>query len=759
MTENLDEAALEYHRAPKAGKLEVVATKPLANQRDLALAYSPGVAAACRAIVGDPGEAMNLTARSNMVGVVTNGTAVLGLGAIGPLAAKPVMEGKAVLFKKFAGIDAFDIEIDETDPGKMVEIIAALEPTFGAINLEDIKAPECFVIEGELRKRMNIPVFHDDQHGTAIVTGAAVVNGLRVIGKSIEDVRLVSTGGGAAGIACLNLLVSLGLLKENITLVDHVGVVYEGRKEAMDPHKERYAIDTEARTLDQVIDNADIFLGLSAPGILTPDMVKRMADKPFILALANPDPEINPDQAKAVRPDAVIATGRSDYPNQVNNVLCFPFIFRGALDVGATTINEEMKLATVKAIADLAMAESSEIVADAYRGEDLKFGPEYLIPKPFDLRLIVEIAPAVAKAAMESGVATRPIEDFEAYKERLGRFVFRSGMLMKPVFDAAAREPKRLVYAEGEALRVLRAVQVVVDDGLAKPILVGRPDVISSRIAKLGLRLKAGRDMEVVNPEDDPRYADYCNTYLGLMERKGTTPDDARTIIRTNTTVIAAIMVKRREADAMICGTYGQYNWHLRHVLDVIGLKEGVRDASALSVLIMPTGTFFLCDTHVTPDPSAEDLVEMTLLSADVIRNFGVTPKVALLSHSSFGTSDTASARKVREAVSLLAERAPDLEVDGEMQGDAAMDEALRERIFPNSRLSGQANLFVLPNLDAANCAFTLLKALGKGLPVGPILVGAAKPVHILIPSVTARGIVNMSAVAVVNAQSAGASS
>ncbi len=759
MTENLDEAALEYHRAPKAGKLEVVATKPLANQRDLALAYSPGVAAACRAIVGDPGEAMNLTARSNMVGVVTNGTAVLGLGAIGPLAAKPVMEGKAVLFKKFAGIDAFDIEIDETDPGKMVEIIAALEPTFGAINLEDIKAPECFVIEGELRKRMNIPVFHDDQHGTAIVTGAAVVNGLRVIGKSIEDVRLVSTGGGAAGIACLNLLVSLGLLKENITLVDHVGVVYEGRKEAMDPHKERYAIDTEARTLDQVIDNADIFLGLSAPGILTPDMVKRMADKPFILALANPDPEINPDQAKAVRPDAVIATGRSDYPNQVNNVLCFPFIFRGALDVGATTINEEMKLATVKAIADLAMAESSEIVADAYRGEDLKFGPEYLIPKPFDLRLIVEIAPAVAKAAMESGVATRPIEDFDAYKERLGRFVFRSGMLMKPVFDAAAREPKRLVYAEGEALRVLRAVQVVVDDGLAKPILVGRPDVISSRIAKLGLRLKAGRDMEVVNPEDDPRYADYCNTYLGLMERKGTTPDDARTIIRTNTTVIAAIMVKRREADAMICGTYGEYNWHLRHVLDVIGLKEGVRDASALSVLIMPTGTFFLCDTHVTPDPSAEDLVEMTLLSADVIRDFGVTPKVALLSHSSFGTSDTASARKVREAVSLLAERAPDLEVDGEMQGDAAMDEALRERIFPNSRLSGQANLFVLPNLDAANCAFTLLKALGKGLPVGPILVGAAKPVHILIPSVTARGIVNMSAVAVVNAQSAGASS
>ncbi|MCH7485951.1 MAG: NADP-dependent malic enzyme [Proteobacteria bacterium] len=759
MTENLDEAALEYHRAPKAGKLEVVATKPLANQRDLALAYSPGVAAACRAIVGDPGEAMNLTARSNMVGVVTNGTAVLGLGAIGPLAAKPVMEGKAVLFKKFAGIDAFDIEIDETDPGKMVEIIAALEPTFGAINLEDIKAPECFVIEGELRKRMNIPVFHDDQHGTAIVTGAAVVNGLRVIGKSIEDVRLVSTGGGAAGIACLNLLVSLGLLKENITLVDHVGVVYEGRKEAMDPHKERYAIDTEARTLDQVIDNADIFLGLSAPGILTPDMVKRMADKPFILALANPDPEINPDQAKAVRPDAVIATGRSDYPNQVNNVLCFPFIFRGALDVGATTINEEMKLATVKAIADLAMAESSEIVADAYRGEDLKFGPEYLIPKPFDLRLIVEIAPAVAKAAMESGVATRPIEDFDAYKERLGRFVFRSGMLMKPVFDAAAREPKRLVYAEGEALRVLRAVQVVVDDGLAKPILVGRPDVISSRIAKLGLRLKAGRDMEVVNPEDDPRYADYCNTYLGLMERKGTTPDDARTIIRTNTTVIAAIMVKRREADAMICGTYGQYNWHLRHVLDVIGLKEGVRDASALSVLIMPTGTFFLCDTHVTPDPSAEDLVEMTLLSADVIRDFGVTPKVALLSHSSFGTSDTASARKVREAVSLLAERAPDLEVDGEMQGDAAMDEALRERIFPNSRLSGQANLFVLPNLDAANCAFTLLKALGKGLPVGPILVGAAKPVHILIPSVTARGIVNMSAVAVVNAQSADASS
>ena len=756
MTENLDEAALEYHRLPKPGKLEVVATKPLANQRDLALAYSPGVAAACLAIVDDPGEARNLTARGNMVGVITNGTAVLGLGSIGPLASKPVMEGKAVLFKKFAGIDVFDIEIDETDPAKMVDIIAALEPTFGAINLEDIKAPECFFVESELRKRMNIPVFHDDQHGTAIVTGAAVLNGLRVIGKSIEDVRMVSTGGGAAGIACLDLLVSMGLLKENIILVDRVGVVYTGRTEDMNPLKERYAIDTKARTLDQVIDNADIFLGLSAPGILTPDMVKRMADKPFILALANPDPEINPDAAKAARPDAVIATGRSDYPNQVNNVLCFPFIFRGTLDVGATTINEEMKLATVHAIANLAVAESSEIVANAYKGEDLKFGPEYLIPKPFDLRLIQEIAPAVAKAAMDSGVATRPIKDFDAYRESLGRFVFRSGMLMKPVFTAAIRDPKRLVYAEGEALRVLRAVQVVVDDGLAKPILIGRPDVISSRIAKLGLRLKTGRDMEVVNPEDDPRYVEYCKTYLGLMERKGTTPNDARTIVRTNTTVIAAIMVKRGEADAMICGTHGQYDWHLRHVLDVIGLKEGVRDASALSVLIMPTGTFFLCDTHITPDPSAEELVEMTLLSADVIRDFGVTPKVALLSHSSFGTSDTASARKVRQAVSLLAERAPDLEVDGEMQGDAAMDEALRERIFPNSRLSGQANLFVLPNLDAANCAYTLLETLGKGLPVGPILVGAAKPVHILIPSVTARGIVNMSAVAVVNAQGAG---
>ena len=758
MADNLDEAALEYHRQPKAGKLEVVATKPLATQLDLALAYSPGVAAACLAIVKDPGDARNLTARGNMVGVVTNGTAVLGLGSIGPLAAKPVMEGKAVLFKKFAGIDAFDIEINETDPVKMVDIIAALEPTFGAINLEDIKSPECFIVESELRKRMNIPVFHDDQHGTAIVAGAAIVNGLRVVDKSIEDVRLVSTGGGAAGIACLNLLVGLGLPKKNITLVDHVGVVYQGRTEAMDPHKELYAIDTEARTLDQVIDGADVFLGLSAPGILTPDMVKRMADKPFILALANPDPEISPDAAKAARADAVIATGRSDYPNQVNNVLCFPFIFRGALDVGATTINEEMKLAAVRAIADLARAESSEVVAKAYRGEDLKFGPEYLIPKPFDLRLIVEIAPAVAKAAMDSGVATLPIEDFDAYKDRLGRFVFRSGMLMKPVFDAAVRQPKRLVYAEGEALRVLRAVQMVVDDGLATPILVGRPDVISARIAKLGLRLKPGRDIEVVNPEDDPRYVDYVNTYLSLMERKGTSPHDARTIIRTNTTVIAAIMVKRLEADAMICGTNGQYNWHLRHVLDVIGLKEGVRDASALSVLIMPTGTFFLCDTHVTPDPSAEELVEMTLLSADVIRDFGVTPKVALLSHSSFGSSNTVSARKVSEAVSLLSVRAPDLEMEGEMQGDAAMDEALRDRIFPNSRLSGQANLFVLPNLEAANCAFTLLKALGKGLPVGPILVGAAQPVHILIPSVTARGIVNMSAVAVVNAQSAGTS-
>ncbi len=747
------ESALDYHRWPRPGKLEVAATKPLGNQRDLALAYSPGVAAACSAIVADPAEASKLTVRANLVAVISNGTAVLGLGAIGPLAAKPVMEGKVVLFKKFAGIDAFDIEIDENDPDRMVDIIAALEPTFGAINLEDIKAPECFIVEEKLRQRMNIPVFHDDQHGTAIIAGAAVRNGLRVVGKAIEKVKLVSTGGGAAGIACLNLLLGMGLKRERVTLVDHLGVVYAGRTEDMTAQKEAFAQATEARTLDEVIEGADVFLGLSAPGILTAKMVKRMAEKPLILALANPLPEILPDEAKAARPDGVIATGRSDFPNQVNNVLCFPFIFRGALDVGATTINEEMKLACIDAIADLAMAESSDVVARAYGGEDTTFGADYLIPRPFDPRLIQEIAPAVAKAAMASGVATRPIEDWDAYRERLLRFVFRSGLLMKPVFERARHDPRRLVYAEGEDDRVLRAVQAVLDEGLAQPILVGRPDVIAGRIGALGLRLKPGQDFELVNPEDDPRYGDYWRLYHGLMERKGISPDAARTIVRTNTTVIPALMVKRGEADAMICGTYGQYTWHLRYVLDVIGRKQGVTEPSALSVLILPSGTFFLCDTQVAPDPTAEEIAEMTLMSAEEVRRFGLTPKVALVSHSNFGTAASPTALKMRRAVELLRDRAPELEVEGEMHADAALDEELRRRVFPNSRLDGQANLLIFPTLDAAHITISTLKTLGEGLTVGPILIGAAAPAHILTPAVTARGIVNMSAVSVVDAQ------
>lgn len=752
MTDSHDKAALIYHQEPKPGKLEVVATKPLATQRDLALAYSPGVAAACREIVEDRANVSKYTSRGNLVGVVSNGTAVLGLGAIGPLAAKPVMEGKAVLFKKFAGIDVFDIEIDETDPEKMIEIIASLEPTFGAINLEDIKAPECFRVETELRKRMNIPVFHDDQHGTAIVSGAAIFNGLRVVGKEFSDVKLVSTGGGAAGIACLNLLVSMGLKPSNITLVDRIGVVYRGRTEEMDEQKERYAIETEARTLEEVIDGADIFLGLSAPGVLTQDMVKRMADKPIIMALANPEPEILPDQVKEVRPDAVIATGRSDYPNQVNNVLCFPFIFRGALDVGATTINEEMKVACVKAIADLAMAESSEVVAHAYRGEELMFGAEYLIPKPFDPRLIVEIAPAIARAAMKSGVATRPIEDFDAYLEKLNRFVFRSGMLMKPIYERAKRHPKRLVFTEGESRRVLRAVQVVVDEGLARPVLIGRPDVVENRIKKLGLRLQVNRDYDICNPEDDPRYDDYWRTFHSIMERKGVSPDAARTIVRTNTTVIAALMVYRGEADTMICGTYGQYTWHLKYILDVIGLADGVRDASALSALILPSGTFFFCDTHISRHPTADELVEMTEMACKAVRRFGETPKVALLSHSNFGSAVSESPKKMAEATRLLREAMPDVEIEGEMHADTALNEELRLRIFPSSRLSGQANLLIFPTLDAANLGYNLVKVLGEGTPVGPILLGAAKPVHIVTPSITVRGLVNMSAVAVVDA-------
>ncbi len=751
---DLKSLALRYHRVPQPGKLSIAPTKPLGNQHDLSLAYSPGVAAACEAIAEDPSEAANLTARQNLVAVISNGTAVLGLGAIGPLAAKPVMEGKAVLFKKFAGIDVFDIELDETDPEKLVDIVAALEPTFGAINLEDIKAPECFIVEQQCRERMNIPVFHDDQHGTAIVAGAAFLNGLRVIGKDPSEIKLVSTGGGSAGIACLNLLVSLGVKRENIWLVDHVGVIHEGRDEEMNPHKAAYAQATDARTLDDVIGDADVFLGLSAGGILKPDMVKRMAARPLILALANPTPEIDPADAKAANPDAVIATGRSDYPNQVNNVLCFPFIFRGALDVGATTINEEMKLAAVRAIADLAKAESWEVVAKAYRGEELRFGPDYLIPKPFDGRLIEEVAPAVAQAAMDSGVATKPIDDMAAYKERLNAFIWRSGLLMKPVFDRARAGRKRLVFAEGEDERVLRAVQVVVDEGLAEPILVGRPEVVAHNIDKLGLRIELDKHFSLTNPESDPRYQDYWRGYHGLMERHGVSPDLARTIIRTNTTVIASMMVHREEADAMICGTYGHYAWHLRHVLDVIGKAKGVRDVSALGCLIVNKGTFFMCDTQVTHDPSLDEVVETTIMAADAVRRFGIEPKVALVSHSNFGNADTPTARKMREARQILTERDLDFEVEGEMHVDAALDPVVRERVFPNAKMAGAANLLVFPNLEAANSSFNLLKVAGDGLPIGPILVGAAKPVHIVTPSITARGLVNMSALAVVDAHS-----
>ena len=746
--ETLKDMALHYHRYPRAGKLQVSATKPLGNQRDLALAYSPGVAFACEAIVEDPAEAGSLTNRSNLVAVISNGTAVLGLGAIGPLASKPVMEGKAVLFKQFAGLDVFDIEIDERDPEKLADIVTALEPTFGAINLEDICAPDCFVVEELCRERMGIPVFHDDQHGTAIVVGAAALNGLRVVGKDISKIKLVSTGGGAAGIACLNLMLRMGLKRKNVTLVDHIGVVYKGRTKDMHAQKEAFAQDTEARSLDDVIDGADAFLGLSAGGILKPEMVKRMADKPLIMALANPTPEIMPDLAREVRPDAVIATGRSDFPNQVNNVLCFPFIFRGAIDVGATTINEEMKLAAVHAIADLAMAESSEIVAKAYSGEDLVFGPEYLIPRPFDLRLIIEIAPAVAKAAMDSGVATKPIEDFDAYREQLGRFVFRSGMLMKPVFDRARGAEKRIVFAEGEDERVLRAIRVIVDDKIGRPILIGRPDVVAKRIERYGLRLEIGRDFDICNPENDPRFDRYWKFFLGLSARSGFTPDAARTIIRTNNTVIAACMVAQGEADAMICGIQGRFNWHLKYVSMVIGKAEGVKDLSGLSAIVLPKGTFFFCDTHVTQNPTVDELVEMTLIASAEVRRFGITPRVALLSHSDFGSLDSDSSRKVREAVTRLHSDHPDLMVEGEMHADSALDEDLRNRVFPDSLLEGQANLFVMPNIDSAHIAFSMVKKIADGLVIGPILIGVAKPAHILTASVTARGIVNMAAIA-----------
>jgi malate dehydrogenase (oxaloacetate-decarboxylating)(NADP+) len=753
MDEELRKAAHEYHRLPTPGKIAVTATKGLLNQRDLALAYTPGVASVCETIAADPAEARNLTARGNLVAVITNGTAVLGLGNIGPLAAKPVMEGKAVLFKKFAGIDVFDIEINELDPQKLVDIIASLEPTFGGINLEDIKAPECFYVERQLRSRMKIPVFHDDQHGTAIIVGAAIYNGLKVVGKDIADVKLVVSGAGAAALACLDLLEAMGLARKNIVVTDIVGVVYEGRIEQMDPQKAQYAIPTAARTLGEVIEGADIFLGLSAGGVLKPEMVAKMAERPLILALANPEPEILPDVARAVKPDAVIATGRSDYPNQVNNVLCFPFVFRGALDVGATTINREMELAAVRAIAELAQAEQSDIVALAYGEQDLCFGPEYLIPRPFDPRLIGKIAPAVAKAAMDSGVATRPIADLEAYRERCNQFVYQSGFVMKPVFTAAKAAPRRIVYAEGEEERVLRAVQVVLDEGIARPILIGRPDVIDQRIDRLGLRLQAGRDFEVVDPGNDPRYREYWSEYHRLAARGGVTPGIAKTEMRRIPTLIGAMLIHMGAADAMLCGLLGNYPRHLIYIDRVIGKAPGVNHYAAMNMLLLPKRTVFICDTYVNFDPSAEMIAETAVLAAEEIRRFGLVPKVALLSHSSFGATDTPTSVKMREALKHINRLAPELEAEGEMQGDVALSEAIRNQVYPDSRLKGEANLLVMPNLDSANIAFNLLKvASGDGITVGPVLLGAARPAHIMTRTATVRRIVNMTALTVVDA-------
>jgi len=747
MSDDLRERALEYHREPSAGKIEVVPTKPLSNQRDLALAYSPGVAAACEAIVNDPNEARTVTARGNLVAVITNGTAVLGLGAIGPLAAKPVMEGKGVLFKKFAGIDVFDIEVNENDPDRFVEVVAALEPTFGAINLEDIKAPECFEIEHKLRERLNIPVFHDDQHGTAITVAAAVINALKIVAKPISEVRLVASGAGAAAVACLDLLVDLGLLPENVLVVDRRGVIHAGRGD-LEANKARYARATERRTLADAMAGADLFLGLSSGGLLKPEMVASMAPRPVILALANPNPEILPDQVEAVRDDAIVCTGRSDYPNQVNNVLCFPFIFRGALDVGATTINRDMEIACVHAVAELAHAEASDDAARAYGGLTLRFGPKYVIPRPFDPRLISAVAPAVARAAMLSGVATRPIEDFDAYRRRLKTFVYKSGQVMRPLFEQAKAEPMRITYAEGEDLRVLRAVQEVVDEGLAIPILIGRPKVIRMRIERLGLRIQPGRDFTVVDPQNDPRFRDYWQLYHSLMERRGVTPQLARVVVTTRTTAIAALALVRDETDAMICGLTGRFLSHLRHIQEIVGLQECVRTPAAMTALILSKGTLFITDTNVNVDPTAEDLAQIAILAAREVRHFGIEPKVALISHSSFGSFHDASAQRMRGALQRIRDMAPDLMVEGEMHADAALSEEIRLQIFPNSSYKGAANLLVMPNLDTANTAFNMLKMLGDGVSVGPVLLGVKHSAHVLTASATVRTIVNMTALA-----------
>jgi malate dehydrogenase (oxaloacetate-decarboxylating)(NADP+) len=747
--------ALDYHAYPTPGKISVVPTKPLANQDDLTLAYSPGVAAASMAIHAD-GEpaATKYTSRGNLVGVVTNGTAVLGLGNIGPMAAKPVMEGKGCLFKKFAGIDVFDIELDEHDPDKLVDIIAALEPTLGGINLEDIKAPECFYIEKKLRERMKIPVFHDDQHGTAIISSAAILNGLKVVGKKMGEVKLVCSGAGAAAIACLDLLVKLGINHQNIFVVDSRGVIWKGRDEHMEPNKARYAQDTRSRTLADVVKDADVFLGCSAPGVLTQDMVRSMAGHPIILALANPDPEIRPEDAKAARPDCIVATGRSDYANQVNNVLCFPFIFRGALDCGASVINEDMKLACVKAIAELAEAEPSAEMAAAYADQDLSFGPEYIIPKPFDPRLILKIAPAVAEAAATSGVARRPIQDMDAYRQSLMSIVYHSGQLMRPLFNRARVSPKRVIYADGEDERVLRAAQTVLEERIARPILVGRPAVIEMRIRKFGLHLVPGQNIEIVNPEDDSRFNETWNAYFKLLGREGVTPDIAKAMVRKHNSLIGVMLLQRGDADAMLCGVASRFDNQLKYVDQVIGLKPGARTFAAMNVLMLPMQTLFICDTHVNEDPTAEQIADMTILAAEEVRRFGVVPKVALLSHSNFGSRPTASSRKMAEARRLITQRAPDLEVDGEMHADSALSEAIRLKSYPDSTLKGPANLLITPNLDTGNITYNMLKMTGShGVAMGPVLLGAARPVHILTTSSTVRRIVNMTALAVVDAQ------
>ena len=755
MSDALKVAALEYHESPRPGKISVVPTKGLTNQRDLALAYSPGVAYACKAIEADPTLAAKYTSRANLVGVVTNGSAVLGLGNIGPLAGKPVMEGKACLFKKFAGIDVFDIELAETDPDKLVDIIAALEPTLGGINLEDIKAPECFYIEKKLKEKLKIPVFHDDQHGTAIIVGAAIINGLKVVGKNLRDVRVVCSGAGAAAIACLNLLITLGIKKENIIVCDSKGVISTSRAGTLDENKAIYAIDTPFVTIDEAMRNADIFLGLSGPGTIKKEWIAEMADKPLVLALANPIPEIMPEEIKSVRPDAVIATGRSDYPNQVNNVLCFPFIFRGALDVGATKITEEMKLACVYAIAELAQAERSDVVASAYEGQELSFGPEYIIPTPFDPRLITLIAPAVAQAAMNSGVGTLPIQDMAAYRDKISNLVYQTGFVMKPVFEAAKADLKRVIYAEGEDERVLQAVQAVSDEKLCIPILIGRPDVIKARIERAGLRIKAGDHFEVVNPENDERFKETWSDYYQIMRRKGVSPEDAKTAVRTSTTLIGAMLVRRGDADALICGSIGRYQDHLKHVNDVIGREENASIFAAMNLLPMQNRTLFISDTYVNHDPSAQEIAEITIMAADEVKRFGLAPKVALVSHSNFGTEVSPSATKMSDALDIIEKLDPSIEIDGEMHGDAALNEMIRNRIHPDSKLKGEANLLIMPTVEAANIAYNLLKMVsGDGITVGPILLGARRAVHIVTPTVTVRRIVNMTALASVDATS-----